>query len=254
MRGLDLCALLGCVLVSALPTGLRAQEWTWPERAENLTELPPDFPPARLRAVMLGFSSALGVSCSHCHVGEEEAPLSAFDFASDANPNKDRARAMYRMLGDINGHLRGIESSGSPVNMWCHTCHMGRPRPQTLSEAVDERYQAQGAEAAFQHFLELRHEFLGRGAYDFSAGSVDAIVAAYLTRPDTAVAHRLAEHNLAVHMDDAQVLERMGDVWLARDDPAAAEAYYLRSIAVEPDRTTALDKLQELRISQPRLP
>ena len=61
---------------------------------------------------MRGFSRALGVRCQYCHVGEEGQPLSEFDFASDDNPNKDRAREMLRMLGTVNDHLDKIERSG----------------------------------------------------------------------------------------------------------------------------------------------
>jgi hypothetical protein len=61
-----------------------------------------------------------------------------YDFASDENPNKNRAREMMRMMGDINVHLKKIEPSGDQrVNIGCNTCHRGRPRPMTLEE---ERY------------------------------------------------------------------------------------------------------------------
>ena len=94
-----------------------------------------------MRAVMTGFTSALGVRCSHCHVGEEGQPLSSYDFPSDENPNKDRAREMLRLLGAVNGHLEKIEPSGGQrVNMWCHTCHRGRPLPTTLDEELREAY------------------------------------------------------------------------------------------------------------------
>ena len=54
------------------------EEWTWPEIPENLQVLPSDWPGSRLRAPMTGFARALGVGCSHCHVGEADAPLAAW--------------------------------------------------------------------------------------------------------------------------------------------------------------------------------
>ena len=91
---------------------------------------------------MRGFTRSLGVRCTHCHVGEEGKPLGSYDFVSDKNPNKDRAREMYRMLGDINAHLKKITPSAEPrVNMWCGTCHRGRPRPTTLGEEMSEARQ-----------------------------------------------------------------------------------------------------------------
>ncbi|MCH8836510.1 MAG: hypothetical protein IIA60_01780 [Candidatus Marinimicrobia bacterium] len=72
---------------------LQAQDqWSWPEKPENIQVLSKDWPGSRLRPVMTGFTRALGVGCAHCHVGEAGKPLSTYDFPSDANPNKDRAR------------------------------------------------------------------------------------------------------------------------------------------------------------------
>src|SRR5580692_13151166 len=73
------------------------ESWSWPEKPKNLQVLPKDWPGSRLQPVMIGFTRALGVRCSYCHVGEEGKPLSTFDFASDDNPNKNRAREMLRM-------------------------------------------------------------------------------------------------------------------------------------------------------------
>ncbi len=92
--------------VAALP----AQErWSWPEKGENLRELPKDFTGDRLRAVMTGFTRALGVRCSLCHVGKEGQSRRTYDFLSDEHPNKNTARAMLR-------ELRGQETAtGAPA-------------------------------------------------------------------------------------------------------------------------------------------
>ncbi len=86
-------------------------QWSWPEKPKNLRVLNKDWPGSRLRPVMTGFTRALGVRCSYCHKGQEGQTLSTYDFASDENPNKNRAREMMRMMGDINVHLKKIEPS-----------------------------------------------------------------------------------------------------------------------------------------------
>lgn len=196
---------------------------------------------------MRGFSQALGVRCSYCHDGQEGQPLSSYDFASDANPNKDRARAMYRLLGAVNDHLDEIEPSAARVNMWCHTCHSGRPRPQTLGEAIQERYQAEGGEASFQYFIELRNQYFGSAAYDFTASAVDEVAESLLAQDDTLTAIRFTEHNLAVFPNDWQALERMADVWLERGQADLAVAYYRRSLEALPDNPRAAAKLRRLQ-------
>jgi hypothetical protein len=152
-------------LTLLLNSPAQAQEqWSWPEKPANIQVLPKEWPGSRLRPVMMGFTRALGVRCTHCHVGEEGKPLSAYDFASDANANKNRAREMLRMLGSINEHLKNIEPSGDKrVNMWCHTCHSGRPRPMTLEEEMGEKHRMKGLETAFAHYRELKKKYYGRG-------------------------------------------------------------------------------------------
>src|ERR1700732_3211280 len=108
---------ISLAMLLALPA--RAQDqWQWPEKPSNLHVFPKDWTGLRLRPVMTQFTTTLGVRCSSCHKGEEGKPLSTDDFAADGNPNKDRAREMYKMLGDITDHLKKIPPRGDkPVNM-----------------------------------------------------------------------------------------------------------------------------------------
>src|SRR5207302_7580128 len=78
------------------------------------------------------------------------------------------------MLGDINGHLKKISPSGDRrVNMWCNTCHRGRPRPTTLVEELAEAYRKSGVSGALDHYRELREKFGFAGAYDFRERSLN---------------------------------------------------------------------------------
>ena len=75
-----------------------------------------------LNIMARGFSPALGVSCSHCHVtGEYER--------EDKN-TKQIARDMFAMVNGINAELKkipNIKSTNPTVN--CSTCHRGQARP-----------------------------------------------------------------------------------------------------------------------------
>jgi tetratricopeptide (TPR) repeat protein len=229
------------------PADLSAQS-IWPERAQNLQVLPEDFPPQRLRAVMQGFSGALGVRCSHCHVGEEGAPLTTYDFVSDENPNKDRARAMYRMLGIINQELKSVEPSGpTRVNMWCHTCHNGKPRPQTLDEAVMERHGEAGGDSAMAHFVALRARYYGSSAYDFSAASVDGLAGQLLEVGDTATALRFFERNVEDHPDFVDGWASLGDLAVARGESDAARRLFERALALDPENPRIRRSLDAIR-------
>ena len=107
------------------------QDYAWPERITNAKVLPADIGAERLRQTMVGFSRALGVRCTFCHVGAEGAPLASLDFASDANPHKDIARGMMRMTGRINGELLPAVQGLDDAKVTCFTCHRGSTKPAT---------------------------------------------------------------------------------------------------------------------------
>jgi hypothetical protein len=81
--------------------------------------------PARrlLNIMSMGYSNALGVSCSHCHV--------TTDFSSEDKVAKQVARDMVAMAAVINDSLlkniKGIRSENPGVS--CSTCHNSQPRP-----------------------------------------------------------------------------------------------------------------------------
>jgi tetratricopeptide (TPR) repeat protein len=236
------------ILLLVLASGARAQEeWKWPEKPKNLKVLPADFTGARLRPIMTGFTRALGVRCEYCHVGEAGKPLSTFDFASDANPNKDRAREMYKMLGEINQHLKKIPPSGEKrVNMWCHTCHYGRPRPTTLEEEMAEAYRKSGVNAALSRYRELREKFYGRAGYDFSERALNGIGYELLGTKENDAAIAIFRENAAQFPKSANAWDSLAEGYLAAGDRAQAAANYRKALELDPKFEHALQQLKKL--------
>jgi Photosynthetic reaction centre cytochrome C subunit len=77
-----------------------------------------------LRIMNGGYSRALGVNCTHCHVEE--------DFASDDKRQKRAAREMAKMHRMINEQLGEMEHLKAPVaerSINCATCHRGAISP-----------------------------------------------------------------------------------------------------------------------------
>ncbi len=78
-------------------------------RYENLQILPAEISRAELSEIMLTNLSGLGLPrranrvCLFCHSGSMEVPSSEWDWASDANPIKLKARVMMGMVHDENG-------------------------------------------------------------------------------------------------------------------------------------------------------
>jgi Photosynthetic reaction centre cytochrome C subunit len=82
-------------------------------------------PVGRLVRVMnMGYSRALGVSCLHCHFGQ--------DYSSDEKRQKRAAREMMAMNRTINERLRSLQNlEGKPEEKFvnCTTCHRGQTDP-----------------------------------------------------------------------------------------------------------------------------
>jgi len=239
---LPLCTGLLIVSVSSLSQ----DRWSWPEKPQNLKQLPKEFTGDNLRPVMTGFTRALGVRCSYCHVGEEGKPLSTYDFASDANPNKDRARVMLAMLGDINTRLKSMDKSGEPINMWCHTCHHGRPKPATLEEELGAVYKKDGIEPAVAHYTDLKDKYYGRGVYDFSENGVNRFGYEVLRSGDVQGAIKVFTMMTQEHPESANAWDSLAEGYMKAGDMAKAKEYYEKSLSLNPSNRNAKQMLEKI--------
>ncbi len=237
---------ISLVMLLALPA--RAQDqWQWPEKPSNLQVFPKDWPGTRLRPVMIQFTTTLGVRCSYCHKGVEGKPLSTYDFASDVNPNKDRAREMLRMLTDINAHLQKIQPSGDKrVNVWCHTCHHGKPRPITLEEELMEQYRAKGVQGALDRYAELKKKYYGRDAYDFGEGSLNA-VGYLLLEKDPPGAIPVFQLNAATFPQSGNVWDSLAEAYMKAGDLKKAQENYEKSLTLDPTNDNAKEMLKKIK-------
>ena len=235
------------VVFAVLPT--QGQEsWSWPEKPSNLKVLPKDWPGTRLRPVMMGFSRSLGVRCSYCHKGEEGKSLSTYDFASDENPNKNRAREMLRMLNDIEEHLKKIEPSGDKrVNLWCHTCHRGRPRPMTLDEELSEQYRKKGLQAALDDYADLKKQYYGRAAFDFGEDSLNAFGYTLLEGTDTAGAIQVFKLNAETFPASSNVWDSLAEAYMRSGDMKKARGNYEKALTLGPKNNNAKEMLKKIK-------
>ena len=103
----------------------------------NLKVLPKDTAAPQVITIMRGFTGALGVECTYCHA--KDPATNHPNFASDANPMKDRARIMMKMASAINKEYL-TELDPKPDNpVTCGTCHRGMPQPSVFVPVPHER-------------------------------------------------------------------------------------------------------------------
>ena len=123
--------------LGAQTTPAAAQKFP-PDQFMNLQVFPKDAKPDVVIQAMKNFTRALGVRCQFCHVGKEGQPLAEFDFVSDTNPNKNTARMMMRMAGEINARIAKEmpDAAAKGMQVTCYTCHRGAEHPVHSPEAA----------------------------------------------------------------------------------------------------------------------
>ena len=93
---------------------------------QNLQVLPKDMTRQQVTQLMRSFTAALGVECTHCHVG------TAQERAKDDNPKKAVARKMIQMTMAVNNELLkgvGEPAAAGAAKVTCFTCHRGAIKP-----------------------------------------------------------------------------------------------------------------------------
>ena len=101
------------------------------QKERNLKILPKDISDAKLDSIMQTYNIALGVKCNFCHVPRRFMPDS-LDYVSDAEPMKENARKMMKMVIHINKTNFYFNKEEEPEylhTVTCKTCHRGEPFP-----------------------------------------------------------------------------------------------------------------------------
>jgi hypothetical protein len=112
-----------------------------PPAPKNLKVLPKNIDHTTLIAIMHDFEHALNYRCGDCHAASQANPK-RLDFASDANPKKNVARKMIKMMMRINKKNFGIKGDfaqnyvvNAKYNVTCYTCHHGSEHPMQFPVA-----------------------------------------------------------------------------------------------------------------------
>jgi hypothetical protein len=98
----------------------------------NLKVLPKDTTGEQIHTIMHSFSGDLGVECAYCHAKDDTT--GRLNFASDANPIKDRARVMMKMTHSIDTeYLTQLTDPKPEHEATCGTCHRGMAKPAVFT-------------------------------------------------------------------------------------------------------------------------
>jgi hypothetical protein len=104
----------------------------------NIKVLPKDITGDEVIKLMRQYEGDLGVECEFCHARNPETRRN--DFASDANPVKDKARLMIKLTDDLNAkYLTQLSDHKSADAVTCGTCHRGMSHPEAFVPKPRER-------------------------------------------------------------------------------------------------------------------
>ena len=125
---------IAAILIAFMVIGMAATRPEADKPKRNLKVLPKDISDEDLHKVMVDWKVALGVNCGFCHAPSKDSTSHHPDFASDAKPEKDIARHMFRMAAKINKKYFNFDKDDKGVvipAVTCLTCHRGQPHPET---------------------------------------------------------------------------------------------------------------------------
>jgi tetratricopeptide (TPR) repeat protein len=240
-------AVVGVVIAAiafAAPAGAQI-----PDKFTNLEILPKDIAKPKLVETMRGFSTALGVRCWHCHVGEEGKPFDQWDFPSDAKPAKNTARVMMQMTAELNSMwMPQVKTDAAHrLQVSCAMCHHGKAEPYSIQGVLRETIGQRGVAAATAQYRELRERFYGRDAYDFGEQALNALAQSLADEKKTADALALLELNAEFNPKSPTVHGLLAAAHEQAGHKDQAIAAYKKVLELAPNDERAKRKLAELQ-------
>jgi tetratricopeptide (TPR) repeat protein len=234
-------------LVAALLAATPAAAQPQPPR--NLQYFPKDMAREQLVQRMREFSFALGVRCQYCHAGGDGVSLEGVVFASDDKPAKLKARAMLRMVDQLNSTiLAQIPARATPrVEITCATCHHGLPLPKSLQTTLLEVVERDGAAAAVARYRELRRDTMPLGRYNFGEWEINELARRLTEAGNTGAAIAILEMNAEFYPASAEIDFALGELHRQRGEREKAIARYESALGKRKEFPAAAARLKELR-------
>ena len=246
-------AVVLLVLITSSPEPSAPQTPAQPAWApQNLQFFPKTITRDALVQRMREFSFSLGVRCQYCHSGGDGVSLEGVNFGADDKPAKIKARAMLRMVDQINGPvLAALPSRAEPkVTVDCVTCHRGLPLPKTLQTTLWEIVNKDGAAAATARYRELRANQSMTGRWNFGEWEINELARRLRDAGNVDAAIAILEMNGEFYPKSPDIDFHIGEMLLARGDKDKALARYRATLDKAPNYAPAKMRIAEIEKKQ----
>lgn len=232
-------------LVLAAPAAAQTPQAAW--KAENLQFFPKDISRPELVQRMREFSFALGVRCQYCHAGGDGVSFEGVIFAADEKPAKVKARAMLRMVNQLNTDvLPQLPARATPrVDVECSTCHRGMALPKSLQTTLFEIIDKEGTAAAVAKYRELRRDTT-TGRYNFGEWEINELARRLNEAGKSDAAIAMLELNGAFNPKSPEIDFLLGELHRMRGERDKAIQRYKAALEKAPQHQGAKQRLAEL--------
>jgi tetratricopeptide (TPR) repeat protein len=199
------------------------------------------------RPSMQFIATSLGVNCDFCHA--------AAPGTGAPEPKKDIARAMIAMTRELNDKVQAPtgKAPNDATQVTCATCHRGVSVPGTLTDVLLKSWKEKGADGAIARYKELRQQYYGKAAYDFSEDSLFDITDRLVrVKPDDALA--LLRMDLEYNPKSARAYAQIGFAYTRKYDDEAAITNYEKSLELDPGNGIVQGELAQLKSYRKKKP
>jgi hypothetical protein len=235
-----------------------------PVAHQNLQVLAKDMPQAQLLAVMQGFVQGLGVQCGYCHAnapaaeaggrgagaGRGRGPAAPqFDFPSDDKPAKKAAREMMLLVRDINSRVPAAvgKTAETATRVQCVTCHRGVAIPKQLADILAQTAMAKGTPAALAQYRDLRKQYFGAQAYDFSETALITLAQRATAADAAGDAEAWLQLNLEYFPLSSRTYAALAQAQQKKNDKDGALKSLTRAVELDPQNAQARRQLDQLK-------
>jgi hypothetical protein len=245
------CTLLVVTaLLIAAPAGAQTPQTPW--KGENLQFFPKDIGRQELTQRMREFSLGLNVRCQYCHIGGDGVSFDGVNFASDEKTTKVKARAMLRLVDQLNHSiLPQLPSRAEPrVDVTCATCHRGLALPKSLQTTLLEVIDKDGIPAAVARYRKLREDTLVAGKYSFEEWEMNELARRLWEAKKSEAAIAMLELNGEFNPKSSAIDFQLGELHRERGEREQAIRSYRSALTKQPDLQPAIRRLAELEKQQ----
>ena len=212
---------------------------------------------------MFEFSSALGVNCIHCHVADDFRDFSTYNFSSDENVNKKKARLMIKLVQTSNRNtmkeIAALSEKKDQAFVVCRTCHRGYKTPVSLEEVIYGVIKKTGVQSGIEEYNKLREKYYGKGTFNFDDNALNKVGYKLLGEKAVQDAISVFKLNTEVNPESPNSFDSLGDAYVEAGDyknavESAEKCIDLLDNVIKKDdsfnntiRKSAMDKIEKYK-------